>query len=279
MLTTQTTLNVRGKILDLSEPKVMGILNITPDSFYTKSRFQEEKTWLEAAEKMLTEGADILDIGGMSTRPGAEIISEDLECQRVVAALETLVKAFPEALFSVDTYRSGVAKAGVEAGAGLINDVSGGQLDDEMFQTVAALQVPYILMHSRGNAQNMTSLTDYSEEIALEVLDFFIEKVGILRSLMVKDIVLDVGFGFAKTTEQSFELLKKMHVMKILGLPILAGLSRKSMVWRTLGISPEAALNGTSVLHLRALQEGASLLRVHDVREAVETIKLFEKLK
>jgi dihydropteroate synthase len=279
MLTTQTTLNVRGKILDLSEPKVMGILNITPDSFYTKSRFQEEKTWLEAAEKMLTEGADILDIGGMSTRPGAEIISEDLECQRVVAALETLVKAFPEALFSVDTYRSGVAKAGIEAGAGLINDVSGGQLDDEMFQTVAALQVPYILMHSRGNAQNMTSLTDYSEEIALEVLDFFIEKVGILRSLMVKDIVLDVGFGFAKTTEQSFELLKKMHVMKILGLPILAGLSRKSMVWRTLGISPEAALNGTSVLHLRALQEGASLLRVHDVREAVETIKLFEKLK
>jgi dihydropteroate synthase len=279
MLYTQTTLNCNGQIVDLEEPIVMGILNITPDSFYKGSRFTTEKDILNEAEKMLTEAAVILDIGGMSSRPGAEIISEDEELNRVLPAIKSLKKAFPQAIISIDTFRSNVVKASVTEGVSMINDISAGTMDAQMFETIAALQnIPYILMHMKGTPPNMQKQADYND-IALEILDFFIEKVGQLRGLEVKDIIIDPGFGFGKTIEHNFELLKKMHVFKILEVPILAGLSRKSMIWKTLNIPSDEALNGTSVCNLLALQQGAQILRVHDVKEAKQTIHLWQKVR
>ena len=280
MLYEQTTLNCNGHLLDLSEPIVMGILNVTPDSFYKGSRIETEKDLLFQAERMLTEGAKILDIGGMSSRPGADIIAEKEELKRVLPAIKAVLKHFPKALISVDTFRASVAQASVDEGARLINDISAGRVDDKMFETLVALKnVPYILMHMKGASPATMQRAAHYEDIAVEILDFFIERLGILRGLGVKDIILDVGFGFGKTIDHNFILLKKLHVFKILEIPILAGLSRKGMIWKTLNITAEEALNGTTVLNTIALQQGAKILRVHDVKEAVETIQLFKKLQ
>lgn len=274
---TNKTLNVRGRPLDLSTPKVMGILNVTPDSFYDGGKFTTEKSILEQVKKMLDEGVGIIDIGGYSTRPGAADIPVEEETARILGVIQMIVKTFPEAILSIDTFRSSVAKKAVEAGAAIVNDVSGGEQDPLMFETVAALNVPYILMHMRGTPQTMTKLTDY-ENLIKDVADYFQKKIYRLRQLKVKDIIIDPGFGFAKTADQSFELLNHLDYFRILGVPILAGLSRKSMIWRTLSQVPEEALTGTIALNTTALLKGASILRVHDVKEAVACIKLIKRL-
>ena len=274
---TNKTLNVRGKVLDLSTPKVMGILNVTPDSFYDGGKFTEEKSILNQAQRMLDEGADIIDVGGYSSRPGAIDITMEEEAERVLGAIKLILKKFPDTILSIDTFRSSIAKKAVEAGAAIINDISGGEQDSHMFETVAALKVPYILMHMRGTPQTMTKLTDY-ENLIKDIADYFHTKIYKLHQLGVTDIVIDPGFGFAKTVEQNFELLHHLDYLKITGLPILAGLSRKSMIWRTLSQVPEEALTGTIALNTTALLKGVSILRVHDVKEAVACIKLIRRL-
>ncbi len=254
----------------------MGILNITPDSFYGDSRVGTEKEILSKAEKMLMEGATLLDVGGYSSRPGALDISEGEESKRVSNAVGILLKEFPQALVSVDTFRSEVATAAILRGACMINDISGGSLDARMFEVVAAHKVPYVLMHMQGTPQSMSSLTTYNN-LVKDVLDYFHQKIDPLRQLGVKDLVLDPGFGFAKTIEQNFHLLNHLHHFKLFGSPLLVGISRKSMIWKPLNITADEALNGTTALHMKALEKGASILRVHDVKEAVETIKLFGK--
>ncbi len=272
------TLNCRGNLIDLSVPKVMGIINITPDSFYDGGKTFSEKEILKQAEKMLSEGATFLDVGGYSTRPGAEDISDTEEIRRVLEAIESILKRFPEALISIDTFRSEVAKKAVEAGAAIVNDVSGGILDAEMYKTVAKLKVPYILMHMRGTPKTMVKLTDY-KNVTIDVLKDLAEKIVLARAEGINDIIADPGFGFAKTREQSFELLNNLQLFQNLKVPILAGVSRKSMIYKTLETSAENALNGTTSLNTIALLKGASILRVHDVKEAVECVKLFENLK
>jgi dihydropteroate synthase len=256
----------------------MGILNITPDSFYDGGKFRTDTEILSQAEKMIKEGADFIDIGGYSTRPGAEEISVNEELNRTVTSLRLLKKNFPDTIVSVDTFRSSVAQVAVEQGASIINDVSGGELDPQMFETVARLRVPYILMHMRGNPKTMNDLTTY-ENLVKEILDFLQSRLHLLTKLGVTDVIVDPGFGFAKTREQNFQLLDGLDVFGILGRPVLAGLSRKSMVWKTLDLKPDEALNGTSVLNTIALLRGASILRVHDVKEAVEAVKLVEEMK
>ena len=270
---TNKTILVKGNLLDLSEPKIMGILNITPDSFYDGGKFKEETALLKQVEKMLAEGATFIDIGGYSSRPGAKDISEEVEKERVLPAVEIIIKKFPECIISVDTFRSTIAKLAVEAGASLINDISGGSLDKKMPEVVAALQVPYILMHMQGTPQTMNTLTNY-ENLLKEIVDYFHQKISMFQALGVKDIIIDPGFGFAKTIDQNFELLQKLDSMKILEKPILVGLSRKSTIWKTLSIKPEEALNGTTSLNTVALLKGANILRVHDVKEAMEIVKL-----
>ncbi len=267
------TLNLRGTLMDLSIPKVMGILNVTPDSFYDGQRYTDEVSILKQVEKMMSEGADFIDVGGNSTRPGAEAIGEEEELKRVLPAIEILIKNFPTAILSVDTFNSTVARHAVRAGASLINDISGGELDSAMFETVAALGVPYVLMHLRGTPQTMTQQTDY-ENLLKEMTDYFHQRIFKLQQLGVKDIIVDPGFWFAKNAVQNFELLSKLEHFQILGKPILVGLSRKSMIWRTLRTDPENALNGTTALNTIALLKGASMLRVHDVREAKEVVHL-----
>ena len=275
---TQTqTMNIGGKLLDLTTPKVMGIVNITPDSFYVGSRFNTEKEILTQVEKMLSAGADMLDLGAYSTRPGAEVVSAQEEANRLLPALKIIKSNFPEAIISIDTFRANLARMAVDEGAHIINDISGGEMDNEMFATIAHLQVPYILMHSRGTPKTMYALNVY-EDLMAEILLYFSQKIHQLRALGVKDIVIDPGFGFAKNREQNFSLLNHLADFKLLGLPLLAGLSRKSMVWKTLDISPEQALNGTSILNTIALQKGAKILRVHDVAEAKQCIKLLALL-
>lgn len=254
----------------------MGILNITPDSFYSNSRVQSENEILAKAEKMLVAGATFLDVGGYSSRPGATDISETEEIQRVSLAVNIIHKEFPQALISVDTFRSSVAKAAVQEGACMINDISGGSLDMKMFETVAALKVAYILMHMQGTPQTMASLTKYNN-LVKDIFDYFNQRVDTLHQLGVNDLVLDPGFGFAKTTEQNFDLLNHLDHFKIFEAPLLVGLSRKSMIWKTLDITADDTLNGTAALHMIALLKGASMLRVHDVKEAAEAIKLFSK--
>jgi dihydropteroate synthase len=271
---TNHTIRLRGNLIDLSTPLVMGILNTTPDSFYEGSRTLSVDTALERAGQMLAEGATILDVGGYSSRPGAADIPQAEELNRVLPVIESLTKHFPDVYISIDTFRAEVARQAVEAGACMVNDVSGGSLDSQLFETVAKLKVPYVLMHMRGTPQTMKSLTGY-EDIVKEVVDYFGQKVYLLRQLDIKDIILDVGFGFAKTIEQNYFLLKNLDAFKIIGLPILAGLSRKSLIYKKLGVPVSGALNGTTVLNTLALTKGASILRVHDVREAVEAIKLF----
>ncbi len=271
-----TTLSCRGRLLDLSRPLVMGILNITTDSFYGGSRFTETDALLQQAEKMLAEGAAILDIGGASSRPGAAEVDEAEETRRVTGAVKTILQRFPDTLLSVDTWRASVAQVAAEAGAAIVNDISAGRMDQKMYETVAALQTPYILMHMKGTPADMQKQPVY-EDVVTEVLDFFIAEITKLRVLGVRDIVLDPGFGFGKTIAHNYTLLKNLHVFqRVTGLPVLAGLSRKSMIYKYLGIQPEQALNGTTALHMVALQQGASILRVHDVREAVEAIRLWE---
>lgn len=275
---TKRTLNTGGQIIDLAEPKVMGILNLTPDSFYKGSRTQTEKDLLATADKMLADGADFLDLGAYSTRPGADDISAEEEAERLLPAVRNLRKAFPKAILSVDTFRAGIAEKAVDEGANIINDVSGGTLDAKMFETVGRLNVPYILMHLKGTPKTMAKLNQY-ENMVPEIVSHLSERISQLKAYGVKDIVVDPGFGFAKNIEQNYQLLNKMERLKILGLPVLAGLSRKSMVWKTLGITADDALNGTTVLNTIALQNGAAILRVHDVKEAKECITIFKKLK
>lgn len=263
--------------MDLSQPKIMGILNVTPDSFFDRKRYNDEATILNQVDKMVSEGADIIDVGGYSTRPHAADISVDEEMNRVLPAIKSILKKFPDVVLSIDTFRSTVAAKAVEAGAVMVNDVSGGQFDDKMYSTVASLDVPYVLMHMRGTPQTMTEQTGY-DNLVKDIIDYFHPRVFQLQSLGVKDIILDVGFGFAKTVEQNFELLNRLEQFQIFGKVIMSGLSRKSMIWRTLETNPEGALNGTSVLNTIALLKGSSILRVHDVREAKETITLIQKL-
>jgi dihydropteroate synthase len=277
MFHRQKTLNCAGKLLNLRKPQVMGILNVTPDSFYAESRVGEAGV-LNRAEQMLKEGASILDIGGMSTRPGAEIIAVEEELKRVLPVIENIKKHFPEIILSLDTIHAKVAREGTARGVGIINDVSGGEMDEAMYDTLAELQLPYVLMHMQGTPGNMQQNPVY-EDVILDVLDFFIQKVGILRQKGVKDIVLDPGFGFGKTLDHNYTLLANLHAFGVLDLPVLAGVSRKSMIYRYLETDAENALNGTTVLHLAALQQGANILRVHDVKAAVETIRLWEKLE
>ncbi len=267
------TLNLRGTLMDLSVPKVMGILNVTPDSFYDGLRYTDEASILKQVEKMIAEDADFIDVGGYSTRPGAEEISEEEEVKRVLPAIELIVKNFPDAIISIDTFRSAVARQAINSGASMINDISGGNLDDAMYQVVAELNVPYILMHLRGTPQTMAKQTDY-ENLLKEITDYFHQRIYQLHQLGVMDIIIDPGFGFAKNVGQNFELLRNLDYLRILGKPVMVGLSRKSMIWRTLKIKAENALNGTTSLNTIALLKGASILRAHDVREAKEVIQL-----
>lgn len=271
------TLNIQGRIMDLSVPKVMGILNLTPDSFFDGGRHNELRAAMERTEQMLEEGADIIDIGAYSSRPNAEDISQDKEVDRLLPVLKEIRKAFPDAVLSIDTFRAEVARVAVSEGVHVINDISAGQLDPEMYKTVAALKVPYILMHMKGTPQTMQQHAHY-DNLLNEVLDYFIKKVRELTDLGLVDIILDPGFGFSKTVAHNYELLNQLESLKMLGLPILAGVSRKTMIWKTLGITPDEALNGTTVLNTVALMKGARILRVHDVKAAAEAVKLVSQL-
>ena len=272
------TINVGGNLMDLGEPQVMGILNITPDSFYSASRKNTEGEIEERVERILSEGGSIIDIGAYSSRPGADNISPEEEMKRLRGALRILRSVAPDAVVSVDTFRADVAKMCVEEyGVQIINDISGGELDSKMFETVAALGVPYILMHMKGNPQTMQVEPHY-DDLLTEMLQYFGHKVQQLHELGVKDIILDPGFGFAKTLEHNYELMNRMQDLQVLGLPMLVGVSRKSMIYKLLGGAPEGALNGTSVLNTLALLKGASILRVHDVKEAVEVVQIVKKM-
>ena len=268
-------IKINNRLFDFSEPRVMGIVNVTPDSFYSASRFQKEKFIIQAVEKMLSAGAFMIDLGAYSTRPGATQISVDEENERLKYALNIIIKRFPELLISVDTFRAPVARYVVrEFGVGMINDIGGGTLDAEMFETIADLQVAYVLMHMRGTPQNMQDLTEY-ENVTSEVLSFLQKRIAQLHLLGVNDIIADPGFGFAKTIEQNFRLLRELNYLKALNVPLLTGLSRKSMIYKTLESDASNALNGTTALHMLALNNGAKILRVHDVKEAVEAVKLY----
>ena len=274
---TKKTLNCRGRLVDLTVPAVMGILNVTPDSFFTGSRVAAEKA-VETAQKMLSDGATFLDVGGYSTRPGAAEITPIEEANRVLPVIKAIVDNFPDALISIDTFRASVARQAIDAGASLINDVSGGTLDPAMFATVASQPgVPYVLMHLRGTPQTMQSLATYGN-VVTEVIDELAPKVAALRALGVHDIILDPGFGFAKTPAQNFNLLSHLDAFAVFDEPILVGISRKTTIWKTLSITADEALNGTTVLNTAALLKGAAVLRVHDVREAVEAVKLTQNL-
>ena len=278
MLDPWTTLNCGGKLLSLETPIVMGILNVTPDSFYDGGKHDTNSAILSNTKKMIAEGATIIDVGGMSSRPGAKIIPLNEELARVLPTIEIIRTQYPETIISIDTVRAEVAKQAIKAGATIINDISAGRIDPQMYTTVAELDVPYILMHMKGQPENMQQSPSYTD-IVLDVLDFFISEVGKLRKLGVKDLIIDPGFGFGKTLEHNYQLLKKLHVFQILGLPILTGISRKSMIYKLLDLPPEAALNGTTALHMIALQQGSKILRAHDVKEAMEVIRLWQQME
>ena len=271
------TINCKGQLIDLSQPKVMGILNITPNSFFDGGRYSSEKEILAKVDKMLAEGATFIDIGAYSSKPSAEFVSEEEELNRIVPVVQLLVKHFPEILISIDTFRSEVAKACIENGAAIINDISAGNLDDKMLEVIAQYNVPYIMMHMRGTPETMQSMTEY-EDIVKEVLLYFSEKIRKARSLGINDLIVDPGFGFAKTIEQNYEIMQKLELFHHLELPLLIGISRKSMIHKTLEINADEALNGTTVLNTIALSKGTQILRVHDVKEAVECVKLYEKM-
>jgi dihydropteroate synthase len=271
-------INIKGRLLDLRHPRIMGIINVTEDSFYPGSRYTSDEEILAITGKMLEEGADILDIGGCSTRPGALNVPEEDEKKRVCRATELILARYPEAVISVDTYRASVAgEAVINSGAAIINDISGGELDKGMFPLVIRLNVPYIIMHMQGTPETMQSEPHY-DDVVSDILFWFGQRIAQLQQAGMKDIILDPGFGFGKTAKHNFDILARLNEFHIAGLPLLAGLSRKSMIWRTLNITPDDALNGTSALNMTALMKGASILRVHDVKEAKEVITLFEKI-
>lgn len=272
------TLNCNGKLLVLEKPVVMGIINATPDSFYTKSRLMDGDAILSQAEKMLNEGATILDIGGQSTQPNSERIMVDVELQRVSNAVRSLHFQFPDAIISIDTYYAKVAAKCIEAGASIVNDVSAGNMDKNMIKTVANYNVPFVCMHMPGSPNDMQQNATY-ENVTLQILDFFISKVEECRVAGIRDIIIDPGIGFGKTISQNFQLIRQLEIFRMLEKPIVVGVSRKSTIYKTLGVSPEEALNGTTVLNTMALMNGALILRVHDVKEAKEAIDLFTEYK
>jgi dihydropteroate synthase len=279
MLYKPKYINVRGNLIDLSVPKVMGIINVTPDSFYKGSRVSGDREIVETAVKMIKEGADILDVGGYSSRPRAEDISETDEKNRVLNALKLISKELPDATLSIDTFRSKIAEEAVnECGAHIINDISGGEADSNMFGVVRKLNVPYIMMHMQGTPENMQDNPIYDDVVA-DILKWFSKRIVRLQSEGVKDIIIDPGIGFGKSISHNFEILKRLGEFSIAGLPVLIGVSRKSMIWKTLGITPDDALAGTAVLNTVALMGGADIIRVHDVKEAVQAIKLVKLLE
>lgn len=269
------TIQCKGNLIDLSTPKVMGILNITPDSFFDGGKYKDKQAILAQVEKMLREGATFIDVGAYSSRPGAKHISEEEEINRIVPVVELLVSNFPSILISIDTFRSKVAKKCIKAGAAMINDISGGDLDPEMFSVVANLQVPYIMMHMQGNPQTMQQAPAY-ENIVTEVFYELSKKVETLNALHVHDVILDVGFGFGKSVAHNYELLKNLDYFQQMELPVLTGVSRKSMLYKPLDITPQEALNATTIVNTIALQKGTQILRVHDVKEAIEAVKILE---
>ena len=271
------TINVKGKLIDLSDPIIMGILNITPDSFYDGGFYNSEKKIIAQVKKMINDGASIIDIGGYSSRPGAEDISIETELSRVLIVIKAIKNKFPETLISIDTFRSEVAKKAVNAGADIINDISGGSLDKKMFNTVSELNVPYIIMHMKGNPRNMIKKTKY-EDVLKEIIRYFSKKIHLATKAGIKDIIIDPGFGFAKNVEQNFNILNNLDYLKYLDKPILIGVSRKSMIYKTLEVTPKDALNGSTVLHTISLLKGAKIIRTHDVKEANEAIKLVSQL-
>ena len=272
------TINCKGQLVDLSTPKVMGILNVTPNSFFDGGKYKNESEMLSKVGKMLSEGATFIDVGAYSSKPSAEFVVEEEELQRIVPIINLILEYYPETLISIDTFRSDVAKVCIENGAAIINDISAGNLDDNMLETIAKYNVPYIMMHMRGTPQTMQAMTSY-ENIVKEILFYFSERIAQARSHGINDLIVDPGFGFAKTLEQNYEVLQKMELFEILELPLLAGVSRKSMIYKTLNSTAEEALNGTTVLNTIALTKGAKILRVHDVKEAMECVTLFNKIQ
>jgi dihydropteroate synthase len=271
------TINCNGELIDLSTPKVMGILNVTPDSFFDGGRYTNDREVLQRVEQMLTDGATFIDVGGYSSKPNAAEVTVQEEIARTVPIVASILQHFPQAIVSIDTFRSEVAQLCLDQGAAIVNDISAGLLDPLMLKIVANYQVPYIMMHMKGTPQTMSTLAQY-DDLVKELLFYFSERIATARSLGISDLIVDPGFGFAKTSDQNFELLRHLDIFKTLDLPFLAGVSRKSMIHKTLEIKPEEALNGTTVLNTLALEKGATILRVHDVKEAVETIKLWQKV-
>ena len=271
------TINCKGQLVDLSTPKVMGILNVTPNSFFDGGKYKNENEILSQIEKMLIDGATFIDVGAYSSKPNAEFVSQQEEITRIVPAINLILQHFPETILSIDTFRSEVATASIENGASIINDISAGNLDDKMLISIGKYNVPYIMMHMRGTPKTMQTLTDY-DDIVKEMLFYFSERIAQARSFGINDLIVDPGFGFAKKLDQNYEVLKKMELFNMLELPILAGISRKSMIYKTLNTSMEEALNGTTVVNTLALTKGAKILRVHDVKQAMECVTLFNKM-
>ncbi|MBN1790633.1 MAG: dihydropteroate synthase [Bacteroidales bacterium] len=275
LFSTKQTINCRGRVVDFSKPRIMGILNVTPDSFYDGGRYQTEQEILKRAEAILNEGADIIDVGAYSSRPGAVDITAEREKERLVLAFSIIRKVFPDALLSVDTFRAGIAEFMVnEFGVSMINDISAGMMDDHMLVTLGRLKVPYIMMHMQGTPQNMQKYPRY-DDVTRDLLAFFTQRIALAREAGIEDIIIDPGFGFGKTQDHNFLLLRELDLFGMLDCVIMVGLSRKSMIYKSLNITSDQALNGTTVLHTLALQNGAKLLRVHDVKEALETVRLF----
>jgi dihydropteroate synthase len=272
------TLQLKGSLMDLSRPKVMGILNITPDSFFDGGVNNSAALALKKVNQMLIDGVDIIDVGGYSTKPNAAEVSVEEELVRVIPVIDCLKREHPDVIVSVDTFRSKVAYRAINAGASIVNDVSGGNLDSQMFATVAGLQVPYVLMHMRGTPATMQKLTNY-QHVVVDVAKELVMKLNLLRQLGVNDVIIDPGFGFAKTIAHNYEMLKNLSYFEVLECALLVGISRKSMVYKALGSGPESGLNGTTALHMAALMQGASILRVHDVKEAKEVVTLFNKMQ
>lgn len=271
------SLNCKGELIDLSTPKVMGILNITPDSFYDGGQFKDSKSILVQTEKLISEGATFVDVGAYSSRPGADFVSENEELHRITPVVELILKHFPKALISIDSFRANVIRECVNAGAVISNDISAGHLDDQMMKTIGELGIPYIMMHMRGTPQTMQNLTHYNH-LVTEIFSYFSERIQLAKQHQIMDVVIDPGFGFAKTLSQNYELLGKLEFFQNLNCPILCGVSRKSMIYKTLDCLPKEALNGTTALNMVALMNGANILRVHDVKEAMECVKLFNQL-
>jgi dihydropteroate synthase len=271
------TINCKGQLIDLSTPKVMGILNLTPNSFFDGGKYTNEEEIVKQVQKMLSEGATFIDIGAYSSKPNAEYVSTEEEIERIVPIIDVLVQQFPDILISIDTFRSKVAEACIQKGAALINDISAGKLDDTMLDIIAKYNVPYVMMHMRGTPQTMSTLTQY-DDVVREVLMYFSERIAAARSLGINDLIIDPGFGFAKTLEQNYEVLQQMELFKQLNVPVLAGISRKSMIYKVLNCSAQESLNGTTALNAIALSKGASIVRVHDVKEAMECITLFNAM-